>query len=121
MTGPDGVVVVGAGLAGAKAAETLRAEGFDGRLVLVGAEPERPYERPPLSKGYLLGAAERESAFVHPADWYADADVELRTGVRAVALDPDGHRVELESGEVLRYGALLLATGASPRRLPVPG
>ena len=121
MTGPDGVVVVGAGLAGAKAAETLRAEGFDGRVVLIGAEPERPYERPPLSKGYLLGAAERDTAFVHPAGWYAESDVELRTGVRAVGLDPVGRRVELDTGEELRYGAVLLATGALPRRLPVPG
>jgi 3-phenylpropionate/trans-cinnamate dioxygenase ferredoxin reductase subunit len=121
MSGPDGVVVVGAGLAGAKAVETLRAEGFAGRVVLVGGEPERPYERPPLSKQYLLGAAGRDSAHVHPGSWYADHDVELRLGVRAVALDPAGHRVELDTGEVLRYGAVLLATGASPRRLPVPG
>jgi 3-phenylpropionate/trans-cinnamate dioxygenase ferredoxin reductase subunit len=121
MSGPDVVVVVGAGLAGAKAAETLRAEGFDGRLVVVGAEPERPYERPPLSKQYLLGAAGRSSAYVHPEGWYADHDVELRTGVRAVGLDPAAHRVELDSGEELAYRSVLLATGASARRLPVPG
>ena len=76
-------VVVGAGLAGAKAAETLREEGFDGPVVLVGAEPERPYERPPLSKQYLLGRADRDSVFVHDAGWYAEHDVDLRTGVRA--------------------------------------
>jgi 3-phenylpropionate/trans-cinnamate dioxygenase ferredoxin reductase component len=121
MNGPDVVVIVGAGLAGAKAAETLRAEGSDARVVLVGAEAERPYERPPLSKQYLLGAAGRDSAYVHPEGWYAEHDVELRTGVRAVALDPAAHRVQLESGEDIRYGALLLATGASARRLPVPG
>jgi 3-phenylpropionate/trans-cinnamate dioxygenase ferredoxin reductase subunit len=121
MTASDVVVIVGAGLAGAKAAETLRSEGFDGRVVLLGAEPERPYERPPLSKQYLQGAAERDSAYVHPEGWYADSDVELRTGVRAVGLDPAGHRVQLDSGEQLPYRFVLLATGATPRRLPVPG
>ncbi|WP_448613285.1 NAD(P)/FAD-dependent oxidoreductase [Modestobacter sp. URMC 112] len=114
-------VVVGAGLAGATAAGTLREEGFDGRLVLVGADPEPPYERPPLSKQYLLGAAERDSAFVHPAEWYAGHGIELRAGVRAVRLDPGDHRVALDSGETLHYAALLLATGSSARRLPVPG
>jgi 3-phenylpropionate/trans-cinnamate dioxygenase ferredoxin reductase subunit len=114
-------VIIGAGLAGAKAAETLRAEGFDGPVVLVGAESEVPYERPPLSKGYLLGAAARESAQVHDPGWYAAHDVDLRTGVRATGLDPVARRVELESGESLTYGKLLLATGASARRLRVPG
>jgi NADPH-dependent 2,4-dienoyl-CoA reductase/sulfur reductase-like enzyme len=114
-------VVVGAGLAGAKAAETLREEGFDGPVVLVGAEPERPYERPPLSKQYLLGRADRDSVFVHDAGWYAEHDVDLRTGVRAARLDPAAHRLTLDTGEELGYARLLLATGASPRRLPVPG
>ena len=114
-------VIVGAGLAGAAAAETLREEGFDGPVVLVGAEPERPYERPPLSKQYLLGRADRDSAFVHDAGWYAEHDVELRTGVRATRLDPAAHRLTLHTGEELGYARLLLATGASPRRLPVPG
>ncbi len=114
-------VVVGAGLAGAKAAETLREEGFDGPVVLVGAEPEQPYERPPLSKQYLLGRADRDSVFVHDAGWYAEHDVELRTGVRATRLDPAAHRLALDTGEELAYARLLLATGASPRRLPVPG
>jgi NADPH-dependent 2,4-dienoyl-CoA reductase/sulfur reductase-like enzyme len=117
----DPFVVVGAGLAGAKAAETLREEGFDGPVVLVGAEPERPYERPPLSKQYLLGRADRDSAFVHDAGWYAEHDVELRTGVRATRLDPAAHRLTLHTGEELGYARLLVATGASPRRLPVPG
>jgi 3-phenylpropionate/trans-cinnamate dioxygenase ferredoxin reductase subunit len=121
MSSSDTFVIVGAGLAGAKAAETLREEGFDGRVVLVGADPERPYERPPLSKQYLLGAAERDSAFVHPAGWYAEHGVELRTGTAAVRLDPAGHRVDLDSGETLEYAALLLATGSSARRLGVPG
>ena len=117
----DTFVIVGAGLAGAKAAETLRDEGFDGRLVLVGEEPERPYERPPLSKAYLTGAADRESADVHPAGWYGERGVELLTGARASGLDPAGHRVELDTGERLGYSKLLLATGSSARRLGVPG
>ena len=121
MPTQDPFVIVGAGLAGAKAAETLREEGFDGPVVLVGAEPERPYERPPLSKQYLLGRADRDSAFVHDAGWYAEHDVELRTGVRATRLDPAAHRVALDTGEELGYARLLLATGASARRLPVPG
>jgi len=112
--------VVGAGLAGGKAVEALRGEGFDGRLVLFGAEPHRPYERPPLSKDYLLGKAERDSVFVHRADWYAEHDVDLRLGTTVVGLDRHAH--ELITGhDPLRYDKLLLATGASPRRLQVPG
>ena len=114
-------VIVGGSLAGAKAAETLRKEGFGGPVVLVGAEAETPYERPPLSKGYLLGTADRESPRVHPADWYPENDVDLRTGVRATRLDPVAHRLTLDTGEELGYAKLLLATGASARRLPVPG
>jgi 3-phenylpropionate/trans-cinnamate dioxygenase ferredoxin reductase subunit len=117
----DTFVLIGGGLAGAKAAETLRAEGFDGRVVLVGEEPEVPYERPPLSKGYLLGSDEREKARVHEPGWYEEHDVDLRTGTRAVALDPAERRVELDTGERLSYDRLLLATGSSARRLPVPG
>src|SRR3954454_17096146 len=118
---PDPFVIVGAGLAGAKAAETLREEGFDGPVVLVGEESELPYERPPLSKDYLLGKAERDGGRVHPADWYADNSVDLRTGVRAEHLDTTAHRVRLSTGEELSYGSLLIATGSSARRLPVPG
>jgi 3-phenylpropionate/trans-cinnamate dioxygenase ferredoxin reductase component len=114
-------VIVGAGLAGAKAAETLRSEGFEGRIVLVGAEPERPYERPPLSKNYLVGKDEREKAFVHAPGWYEENNVDLRLAEPATALDPDAHTVTLAGGEVLSYDRLLLATGASPRKLDVPG
>ena len=117
----DTFVLIGGGLAGAKAAETLRAEGFDGRVVLIGEEPEAPYERPPLSKGYLLGSDEREKARVHEPGWYEEHDVDLRTGTRAVGLDPAARRVELDTGEALSYDRLLLATGSSARRLPVPG
>jgi len=114
-------VIVGAGLAGAKAVETLRAEGFDGTVVLVGAEPERPYERPPLSKGLLLGTADRDSAFVHKPDWYGENGVLLRTGTVVTSLDRDRREVTLSGGEGLGYDRLLLATGARPRMLPVPG
>src|SRR3954449_1161532 len=121
MTSDQTFVIVGAGLAGAKAAETLRAEGFDGRVVLVGAEPERPYERPPLSKEYLRGEAERDSVYVHEAAFYADQGIDLRSGVAATAIDPAARRVTLDDGEALDYDALLLTTGAEPRRLPIPG
>jgi 3-phenylpropionate/trans-cinnamate dioxygenase ferredoxin reductase component len=114
-------VIVGAGLAGAKAAETLREEGFDGQVVLVGAETERPYERPPLSKDLLLGTADRDSPYVHEAGWYAAHDVDLRTGTTVAALDRGRKVIRTSDGEELRYDRLLLATGATPRRLPVPG
>ena len=111
----DTFAIVGAGLAGARAAETLRAEGFDGRVVLLGAEPHLPYERPALSKGYLQGSA--EAPFVHPAEWYAEQDVDLRLGTRVTALDAAAHEVETADGDRLRYTKLLLTTGSSVRRL----
>jgi len=114
-------VIVGAGMAGAKAAETLRDEGFDGRLVLLGAEPDPPYERPPLSKEYLRGEAEREQSQVHPAAFYAEHDIELRTGADVVALDPERRELALEGGERLAFDRVLLTTGAAPRRLSLPG
>src|SRR3954452_23452304 len=98
-------VIVGASLAGAKAAETLREEGFDGRLVLVGEEAERPYERPPLSKDYLRGESAREAVHVHPAEFYGERGIELRTGTAAAALDPAARTVVLADGEPLRYDA----------------
>jgi 3-phenylpropionate/trans-cinnamate dioxygenase ferredoxin reductase subunit len=114
-------VIVGAGQAGAKAAEALRAEGFAGPVVLLGAETERPYERPPLSKGYLLGQAERDSIYVHSADWYDEQDVDLRLGAAVTAIDPAAHEVSLAAGGRVGYAKLLLATGSAPRRLTVPG
>jgi 3-phenylpropionate/trans-cinnamate dioxygenase ferredoxin reductase component len=114
-------VIVGGGLAGAKAAETLRSEGFDGRVVLVGAEPERPYERPPLSKEYLRGEAGRENVYVHEEGFYADHDIELRIGRTAVGLDASASELALDDGERLRYDRLLLTTGAEPRQLSIPG
>jgi 3-phenylpropionate/trans-cinnamate dioxygenase ferredoxin reductase component len=121
MTNDRTFVIVGASLAGAKAAETLRAEGFDERVVLIGAEDERPYERPPLSKDYLRGEAERETVYVHPEGFYAEHDIELRLGRTAVSLNAAGSELTLDDGERLRYDRLLLATGAEPRRLSIPG
>ncbi|MFB4304104.1 NAD(P)/FAD-dependent oxidoreductase [Actinomadura sp. NTSP31] len=114
-------VIVGAGLAGAKAAETLREEGFAGRVLLIGEEIERPYERPPLSKGFLLDKEPRDKAHVHEADWYDKHDVELRVGVSVDSVDRAAHEVRLSTKEPIGYTKLLLATGASPRRLEVPG
>ncbi|MGH3191323.1 MAG: NAD(P)/FAD-dependent oxidoreductase [Streptosporangiaceae bacterium] len=117
-------VIAGASLAGAKAAETLRDEGFDGEIVLVGSEQELPYERPPLSKGYLLGNDSRDSAFVHPAEWYAENNVDLRSGVTVTAIDRDKAAVTVSGPagtEPLHYDKLLLTTGASPRRLDFAG
>jgi 3-phenylpropionate/trans-cinnamate dioxygenase ferredoxin reductase subunit len=113
-------VIVGAGLAGAKAAETLREEGFDGRIVLLGTESERPYERPPLSKEYLRGEAEAKP-YVHPEAFYAENEIELRTSTTATGVDPGASTVTVGEGERLPYDRLLLTTGAEPRRLSVPG
>jgi NADPH-dependent 2,4-dienoyl-CoA reductase/sulfur reductase-like enzyme len=121
MAAEPAYVIVGASLAGAKAAETLRSEGFGGSVVLLGDETERPYERPPLSKGYLLGKEEKSSIYVHEEGWYADHDVDLRLGVWATAIDPGARRVTLADGGTVGYDKLLLTTGASPRRLSVPG
>ena len=112
--------IVGAGLAGAKAAETLRTEGFDGRIVLIGDEPERPYERPPLSKDYLRGEAETRP-YVHDQSFYANNAIELWHSTRATGLDIGLQELLLEGDRRLGYDRLLIATGALPRRLDVPG
>lgn len=114
-------VIVGAGLAGAKAAETLRTEGFTGRVILIGDERDHPYERPPLSKGYLNGSDDRDSVFVQQAGWYADHDIELHLGQPVVHLDRAAKSVTLGDGTTLLYDKLLLATGSEPRRLDIPG
>ena len=114
-------VILGASLAGAKAAAELRERGFDGRVVLVGAESERPYERPPLSKEYLQGKSERQKAYVHDEGFYDQQDIELRLGTAAESIDPASATVSLAGGEELPYDALLLTTGAQPRVISVPG
>ena len=96
MTAQQTFVIVGASLAGAKAAEALRAEGFGGRVVLIGEEAERPYERPPLSKDYLQGKSEKEKIYVHPQGWYAGHDVELRLGSRVTAIDRAARQVTVQ-------------------------
>ncbi|MGI8335317.1 NAD(P)/FAD-dependent oxidoreductase [Actinomadura scrupuli] len=121
MSSEETHVIVGASLAGAKAAETLRAEGFDGRVVLIGAESERPYERPPLTKGFLLGREPAEKAYVHEESWYGQHGVELRLGVTATGIDRSAREVRLAAGDPVRYDRLLLTTGASPRRFEAPG
>jgi 3-phenylpropionate/trans-cinnamate dioxygenase ferredoxin reductase subunit len=121
MTDNRTIVIIGASLAGAKAAEALRQEGFDGRVVLIGEERDRPYERPPLSKGYLRGDEDGLKIFVHDEGFYDDQAIELRTATRVTAIDPPARQVVLEDGERLGYHRLLLTTGAAPRRLNVPG
>lgn len=121
MASDQTFIIVGASLAGAKAAETLRAEGFDGRVVLVGEEPVRPYERPPLSKAYLRGEVSFDAAAVHPASYYQEQDIELLTSTTATAIDPTAKVVTLDPGGPLPYDRLLLSTGAAPRTLSLPG
>jgi len=115
------LMIVGASLTGAKAAEELRERGFDGRVVLLGSEAERPYERPPLTKDYLRGDSPREKAYVHEEGFYAERDIELETGATVATIDPGASRVTLDDGRELSFDRLLLATGAEPRRIPVPG
>jgi NADPH-dependent 2,4-dienoyl-CoA reductase/sulfur reductase-like enzyme len=121
MPQADHFVIVGGGLAGAKVAEALREQGFDGDLTIVGAERRLPYERPPLSKDYLAGKAERSDFEVHDTDWYDEHKIALRLGVTATAVDAAAHTVELNDGSALTYTKLALATGSEPRVLPVPG
>jgi len=112
----DPIVLVGGGLAAGTAVRELRTQGYDGPLVLFAAEEHAPYERPPLSKGYLMGNDALEKAFVNDADWYAEHDVDLRTGVAVESIDPAGRSLRA-GGADLTWSGLLLATGATPRRL----
>jgi 3-phenylpropionate/trans-cinnamate dioxygenase ferredoxin reductase subunit len=114
-------VIVGAGLAGGGAAATLREEGFDGRVVLIGAESQPPYERPPLSKEYLRGESPFEQTLVQPPDFYGENDIETRFSARVTRVDTAGKAIELDNAESVPYKALLLATGARNRRFPIPG
>ena len=114
-------VIVGAGMAGAKAAEALREEGYDGRLLLIGAEEELPYERPPLSKAYLRREPDAQTPYVLPAGFYSDNEVELRLGSGVAELGLEPRRVVLEGGEAIAFDRALLATGARPRRMKADG
>jgi 3-phenylpropionate/trans-cinnamate dioxygenase ferredoxin reductase subunit len=118
---PETFVIVGASLAGGGAAVTLRQEGFDGRVVLIGAEPQPPYERPPLSKEYLRGESSFEQALVQPPDFYGENGIEIRFGVRATRIDAAKKVVELGDGESVAYDKLLVTTGGRNRLLPIPG
>lgn len=119
MSNERKIVIVGAGLTAAKAIDELLEREFDGEILLLGAEPERPYERPPLSKDFLRGEA--DPPFVHDPDFYERDGIELRTGTTVTAIDPAGHTVATEGGESIGYSKLLLATGAEPRHLDLPG
>lgn len=116
---PERIVIVGASTAGANAAATLRREGFDGSVTLVGAEPHPPYDRPPLSKEYLRG--EQDLSLLYPAEFWAEQNVETRFGVAATRLDPHRKIVELADGQELGYDHVLIATGGHNRRPPIPG
>jgi 3-phenylpropionate/trans-cinnamate dioxygenase ferredoxin reductase component len=120
-TGAHPIVIIGGGLAGGNAAATLRDEGFPGPVVLISREPGVPFGRPPLSKTYLRSEEDLDGWYVRPAGWYAEHEVELRTGADAVAVDPAAHTVTMASGEELGYQKVLIATGGRNRRLGVPG
>jgi 3-phenylpropionate/trans-cinnamate dioxygenase ferredoxin reductase subunit len=121
MNSIERIVIIGAGLAGARAAEALRKDGFAGSITLVGDEPDRPYLRPPLSKEYLRAESDREKVYVHPESFYAEQRIDLRTGSAARAIDVRLREVVLDDGERLRFDRLLIATGARPRQLSIPG
>ena len=121
MTTDRTFVIVGASLAGATAAATLRGEGFDGRIALIGAEPLAPYERPPLSKEYLRGEQPLDDAFVRPPEWYAEQEIDARFGTRAVQIDVREREVVLAGGERIAFDRLLMATGSRNRSLDAPG
>jgi NADPH-dependent 2,4-dienoyl-CoA reductase/sulfur reductase-like enzyme/nitrite reductase/ring-hydroxylating ferredoxin subunit len=120
-SGPDPVVVVGAGAGGEAVAEELRRQEYRGRIVLLAPEGELPYDRPNLSKDYLAGTAPEEWIPLHPPEWYAERRIEVRMGARAAAIDPAGKTVALADGATIPYGALVLAPGAEPVRLSIPG
>ena len=114
-------VIVGANLAGGTAAITLREEGFDGEIVLIGAEPYLPYERPPLSKEYLQGVKPFEDALLKPSGFYQEHNIQTHLGTRAIRVDPSDHTVDLEGGGKVPYDKVLVATGVRNRRLRIPG
>src|SRR5665811_1353184 len=113
------ILIVGASLTGAKAAETLRKEGYDGRIVMFGQEPQPPYLRPPLTKDYLRGETQLEKLFVHPRAWYDEQRIELHLSTTVRAIEPATREVVLDDGERVTFDRLLIATGAAPRRLHI--
>src|SRR5437867_6963882 len=115
------IAIVGASLAGSSAAATLREEGFDGRTVLIGAEPQPPYDRPPLSKNYLRGTTPFEKTLLRPPEFYREHDIEMRLGSTVVKVDPEKRMLALQDGERLEFDQLLVATGGRNRRFPIPG
>ncbi|MDP5227209.1 MULTISPECIES: FAD-dependent oxidoreductase [Arthrobacter] len=117
----DNILIIGGGLTGGTAARTLRTEGHEVRITVVCSEGREPYQRPPLSKEFLLGKAEVSAVDVAPVAWYGEQDVRLVTGEAAASFDPAAHEVTLAGGDTLSYDRLLLATGAQPRRIPLPG
>jgi 3-phenylpropionate/trans-cinnamate dioxygenase ferredoxin reductase subunit len=121
MSTEQNFVIVGGGLAGASAAEELRKQGFDGSVTLLASEKHEPYIRPPLSKGYLNGSDGLDAVYVHPSEWYAENHIDVKTGTSATSIDRAAHEVTLSTGEKLPYDKLLLATGSSPRQLPIEG
>jgi len=121
MTDSERIVIIGASLAGAQAAKTLREEGWTGQTVLIGEETELPYERPPLSKDVLLGKKEPASAQLHEHAWYEENNIELRLGAKATTVDTAAHTVTLDDGSEVGYDKLLIATGSRVRKLDVPG
>jgi NADPH-dependent 2,4-dienoyl-CoA reductase/sulfur reductase-like enzyme/nitrite reductase/ring-hydroxylating ferredoxin subunit len=116
--GPDSVVIVGAGAAGESAAETLRRDGYEGRLTLFDTDPDSPYDRPNCSKDYLAGNASEDWIPLHPPEFYREREIDIVHDRRVVELEPAARRVRLDDGGMREYGALLLATGATPVRLP---
>jgi 3-phenylpropionate/trans-cinnamate dioxygenase ferredoxin reductase component len=121
MSDSDRIVIVGAGLAGVRTAEALRDDGFDGEIVILGMERRLPYDRPPLSKGYLNGETPEDEVTLHPAEWYAEHRIDLRLGTVVMSIEPAAHQVLVNDGRRLHYAKLVLATGSSPRRLDLPG
>ncbi|GAA3734545.1 FAD-dependent oxidoreductase [Leifsonia bigeumensis] len=121
MTSTKNFIIIGGGLAGVSAAEELRKQGFDGTIQLIGKEAHAPYIRPPLSKGYLNGSEGLDAVYVHPAEWYAENDIQLLTGTKAFGVNAATHEVTVSGGKPLHYDKLLLATGSSPRLLTIDG
>ncbi|PYN85817.1 MAG: reductase [Candidatus Rokuibacteriota bacterium] len=115
------IAIVGASLTGSSAAATLREEGFDGRVLLIGSEPQPPYDRPPLSKNYLRGGMPFEKTLLRPPDFYREREIEMRLGTTVTRVDPEKRTLELRGGERLEFDQLLIATGGRNRRFPIPG